>query len=240
MAVAEQAPVWAGSLILAALAAVCTALVAITHSTTAPRIAANEQAYLEQSLKPVLEGIEYDGMLSESTIEIPLPHELPGNQPVTVYRVFAGGEPVAALFVVKAMDGFRQGRFDILVATDIAARGIDVEQVSHVVNFDMPGTVDAYTHRIGRTGRSRRKGKAYTFVTGEDQALVDAVQRRLGATIPHRKVDGLAALSFLESRSGRAPQPGARLRPVSGRRGKYARTPGKRRRSGRPRYRRAS
>ncbi len=141
---------------------------------------------------------------------------------------------------VKAMDGFRQGRFDILVATDIAARGIDVEQVSHVVNFDMPGTVDAYTHRIGRTGRSRRKGKAYTFVTGEDQALVDAVQRRLGATIPHRKVDGLAALSFLESRSGRAPQPGARLRPVSGRRGKYARTPGKRRRSGRPRYRRAS
>ena len=63
------------------------------------------------------------------------------------------------------MDGFRQRQFDILVATDIAARGIDVAQVSHVVNFDMPNTPDAYTHRIGRTGRAEREGKAHTFVT---------------------------------------------------------------------------
>ena len=91
----------------------------------------------------------------------------------------------------RAMDGFRRKRFDILVATDIAARGIDVQQVSHVVNFDMPNTTDAYTHRIGRTGRSDRQGKAYTFVTSEDHELVSKVEKRLGAAIPRRSIEGI-------------------------------------------------
>jgi ATP-dependent RNA helicase RhlE len=97
---------------------------------------------------------------------------------------------------VKAMNGFRQGRFDILVATDIAARGIDVQQVSHVVNFDMPSTVDAYTHRIGRTGRAERKGKAYTFVTADDRHLVSAVERRIGNLIPRKTVEGFVRIPF--------------------------------------------
>jgi ATP-dependent RNA helicase RhlE len=105
----------------------------------------------------------------------------------------------------RAMDGFRKRQFDVLVATDIAARGIDVQQVSHVVNFDMPGTVDAYTHRIGRTGRSDRQGKAYTFVTGEDHRLVSQVERRLGATIPRRQMRGIRGTRFPQARSaGRA------------------------------------
>jgi ATP-dependent RNA helicase RhlE len=83
----------------------------------------------------------------------------------------------------RAMDGFRKRRYDVLVATDIAARGLDVEQVSHVVNFDMPGTAEAYTHRIGRTGRSEREGKAYTFVTPADRAMVREVERRIGSPI---------------------------------------------------------
>jgi ATP-dependent RNA helicase RhlE len=90
----------------------------------------------------------------------------------------------------RAMEGFRARRYEILVATDIAARGIDVAGVSHVINFDMPNTVDAYTHRIGRTGRAERDGKAYTFVTAADTALVRAVERRLGANIQRRRVDG--------------------------------------------------
>jgi ATP-dependent RNA helicase RhlE len=90
------------------------------------------------------------------------------------------------------MKGFRDRRFDVLVATDIAARGIDVEAVSHVVNFDMPGTVDAYTHRIGRTGRSEREGKGYTFVTADDESLVRAVESRIGERIPRRTVAGIA------------------------------------------------
>lgn len=101
----------------------------------------------------------------------------------------------------RAMKGFRNRRFDILVATDIAARGIDVEQVSHVVNFDMPATADAYTHRIGRTGRSDRKGKAFTFVTGEDSALVRQVERRLGSKIPRRRLDNVADAPTVRARS---------------------------------------
>jgi ATP-dependent RNA helicase RhlE len=90
----------------------------------------------------------------------------------------------------RAMEGFRAKRFHVLVATDIAARGIDVEAVSHVVNFDMPSTPEGYTHRIGRTGRSERQGRAYTFITPEDDELVRAVERRMGAPIPQLVFDG--------------------------------------------------
>ena len=141
---------------------------------------------------------------------------------------------------VKAMEGFRRRRFDILVATDIAARGIDVEQVSHVVNFDMPSTVDAYTHRIGRTGRAERKGKAYTFVTGDDRHLVGAVERRIGAPIPRKTVEGLASIRFPENRfeEERASRPQFEKRSARSRKG--SRAPWKRRRSRRPGFRKAS
>ena len=92
---------------------------------------------------------------------------------------------------VKALEGFRTGRFDVLVATDIAARGLDIEGVSHVVNFDVPNTPDAYTHRIGRTGRSERTGNAFTFVTGEDASAVRTIERRLGVPIDRRRIAGL-------------------------------------------------
>ena len=89
-----------------------------------------------------------------------------------------------------ALDGFRDGRFQILVATDIAARGIDVSQVSHVINFDMPDTTDAYIHRIGRTGRAARKGKALTMVCTDDKLMVRAIERALGAQIDRHKLEG--------------------------------------------------
>ncbi|RLA28096.1 MAG: electron transport complex subunit RsxG [Gammaproteobacteria bacterium] len=134
----EKAPIWASGAILAVLAAICTALVAFTHSTTAPRIAANAQAYLEQSLKPVLEGLEYDGKLSESTLIIEPPHELPGDAPVTVYRVYAGGAPVAALFIVTAKDGFT-GPIKLLVG--IAANG-EISGVRVLQHRETPGLGD--------------------------------------------------------------------------------------------------
>jgi ATP-dependent RNA helicase RhlE len=83
----------------------------------------------------------------------------------------------------RAMSGFRDGRFDVLVATDIAARGIDVANVSHVINFDVPNTPDAYTHRIGRTGRAERRGKAFTFAGDDDRQAVRDIERKLGAPI---------------------------------------------------------
>lgn len=85
-----------------------------------------------------------------------------------------------------ALEGFRDGTFRILVATDIAARGIDVTRVSHVINYDIPSTPDAYIHRIGRTGRATRSGEAFTFITGEDKDMVRAINQTLGAPIERR------------------------------------------------------
>jgi len=91
----------------------------------------------------------------------------------------------------KAIDGFRDGRYDIMVATDIAARGIDVMRISHVINYDMPATVDDYTHRIGRTGRASKTGEAFTFVTGQDAGLAHSLKRTLGNKVVNHSVDGL-------------------------------------------------
>ena len=85
-----------------------------------------------------------------------------------------------------ALDGFRAGSVKILVATDVAARGIDVLSISHVINYDMPDTTDAYTHRIGRTGRIGATGDAFTFVTTEDVAMVRALEHLLNAPLERR------------------------------------------------------
>jgi len=89
-----------------------------------------------------------------------------------------------------ALDGFREGAYQIMVATDIAARGIDVLSISHVINYDMPDTPEAYTHRIGRTGRAERTGEAYTLVTSDDEADVRAVERLLGSRLERRTLSG--------------------------------------------------
>jgi ATP-dependent RNA helicase RhlE len=90
----------------------------------------------------------------------------------------------------QAMRGFRTRKYDILVATDIVARGIDVSGVSHVINFDVPNTPEAYTHRIGRTGRAELEGIACTFVTGQDHSWLRATERMIGSKIPRKQVDG--------------------------------------------------
>ncbi len=89
-----------------------------------------------------------------------------------------------------ALNGFRDGTFQILVATDIAARGIDVSQISHVINYDIPGTPEAYVHRIGRTGRAARTGDAFTLVSREDDTMVRTIERKLGRSLERRQVEG--------------------------------------------------
>jgi ATP-dependent RNA helicase RhlE len=89
----------------------------------------------------------------------------------------------------SALDDFRSGRCQILVATDIAARGLDVETISHVINYDIPDTADTYIHRIGRTGRAEREGDAMTLITKEDAATVWDIERALGGPIERRKLD---------------------------------------------------
>jgi ATP-dependent RNA helicase RhlE len=88
----------------------------------------------------------------------------------------------------RAIDGFRGGKIDVLVATDIAARGIDVSEISHVVNFDMPHTVDAYTHRIGRTGRAEHSGEAFTFAVQGDGLMVRQIEKVLGTPLERRRL----------------------------------------------------
>lgn len=87
-----------------------------------------------------------------------------------------------------AMDGFRDGSLQILVATDIASRGIDVTTISHVINFDIPSTVEAYIHRIGRTGRAAKEGDAFTLITDEDLSEVHRIERVLGKKLEQRKL----------------------------------------------------
>ncbi|MEN6415904.1 MAG: DEAD/DEAH box helicase [Armatimonadota bacterium] len=88
-----------------------------------------------------------------------------------------------------ALDDFRSGRCQILVATDIAARGLDVDSISHVINYDIPDTADTYIHRIGRTGRAEREGDAMTLITKEDAAVVWDIERALGSPIERKTVD---------------------------------------------------
>jgi ATP-dependent RNA helicase RhlE len=111
----------------------------------------------------------------------------------------------------RALQGFREQRFEVLVATDIAARGLDIAGVSHVVNFDVPNTPDAYTHRIGRTGRAEQSGTALTFVTPADADAVRAIEKRLGAAIELRRPTelgplGSASLARVQP-ARRAPRP---------------------------------
>ena len=89
-----------------------------------------------------------------------------------------------------ALDGFRDGTFQILVATDIAARGIDVSLISHVINYDIPDTPEAYVHRIGRTGRAAKSGDAFTMVCQEDALMVRTIEKKLGASLERRTVAG--------------------------------------------------
>jgi len=124
----------------------------------------------------------------------------------------------------QAIQGFRDGKYDILVATDIAARGIDVSDISHVINFDMPDTVDAYTHRIGRTGRAHKTGEAYTFVVHEDEPLVRQIEKVLGARIERRRLPGFdygGAVPEGQPRQARPDQPRQRG-PKRSRRSAYS------------------
>ena len=83
----------------------------------------------------------------------------------------------------NALSGFKSGHFPIMVATDIAARGLDIESITHVINYDMPDTADAYIHRIGRTGRAQRTGDAFTLVTDEDKDMIRSLERIMGGPI---------------------------------------------------------
>jgi ATP-dependent RNA helicase RhlE len=96
---------------------------------------------------------------------------------------------------VEALEGFKSGKYEVMVATDIAARGIDVEDISHVINYDVPQHPEDYVHRIGRTGRALKVGDAFTLVTIEELDRLRAIERFIGQKIPRLKLDNFHYLA---------------------------------------------
>ena len=135
---ASRPSLWSGAVTLALLAAICTALVAATYDLTEERIEDNRQRLLEASLKPLLEGLSYSGELSDSVLEIPPPNELPGNTDATIYRVYADGRPLAALFSVIPRDGYA-GPIRLLIGVD--ANGT-ITRVRVLEHRETPGLGD--------------------------------------------------------------------------------------------------
>jgi ATP-dependent RNA helicase RhlE len=132
----------------------------------------------------------------------------------------------------QALHGFREGRYEVLVATDIAARGLDIAEVSHVINYDVPHHPEDYIHRIGRTGRAEHKGDAFTLMVAEDSKHVAAIERFISQTIPRLRLEGFEyryTALFEEEKPG---QPKGFERRVRGARvrGGYFYGPAKRRR----------
>ncbi len=108
----------------------------------------------------------------------------------------------------QALRGFRDGRYEVLVATDIAARGLDVAEVSHVINFDVPQHPEDYVHRIGRTGRAESTGDAFTLMVAEDRPHMAAIERFIGRNIERVKLDSFNykyTSLFDESKDDRSP-----------------------------------
>ena len=106
----------------------------------------------------------------------------------------------------QAMDQFRTGKIKVLVATDIAARGLDVASISHVINFDIPDSATSYIHRIGRTGRAERLGDAFTLVTHEDKDTIRDIEKILGAPIERKVLEGFNYKEVLEKNTVVLPQ----------------------------------
>jgi len=110
----------------------------------------------------------------------------------------------------KALEGFRSGLVPILVASDIAARGLDIDEIRLVVNYDVPADPDTYVHRIGRTGRAGASGKAVTFITSEDNEEVRDIEKRIGRPVPRQDANGrpMEAPKFVEggNKSAKAPR----------------------------------
>lgn len=139
------------------------------------------------------------------------------------HRLQAKGHTVAVMHSdrsqrerIEALDGFKTGRYEVLVATDIAARGLDIAGVSHVVNYDVPENAEDYVHRIGRTGRAQNTGDAFTLVTEEDVRDARSIERYMGVTVERKKIEGFPYIySALFDEKALAETVAAAAKPVS-------------------------
>src|SRR3954452_20500819 len=128
---------------------------------------------------------------------------------------------------VEALEGFKSGKYEVMVATDIASRGLDIAGVSHVINYDVPEHPEDYVHRIGRTGRAQNVGDAFTLMNGEELPSLQAIERFIGRKIPRLKLENFPYLytALFEPESGAAGRRG-----ITGRRTHRGYSVGRRRR----------
>ena len=203
-------------LILASVAAVCTALVALTFYATRDQIAANQQAYLEQSLTPVLAGLSFDNSLPSSAVTIPAPHSLPGTEHAVVYRAFAQGKPVAALFAVTAPDGF-SGPIRMLIGIDANGTVTGARAIEHKETAGLGDQIEVNRSDwiLQFAGKSlvdpaladwtlRRDGGAFDQMSGASvtsRAAVNAISQTLQYFAEHRAAI-FAAASDVEGERG--------------------------------------
>ena len=139
------------------------------------------------------------------------------------HRLIASGHTVGVMHSdrsqrerIEALDGFKSGRFEVLVATDIAARGLDIAGVSHVINYDVPENAEDYVHRIGRTGRAQNTGDAFTLVTEEDVRDARSIERYMGVSVERKKLEDFPYIysALFDDKAlaeGAAPKPASRL-----------------------------
>lgn len=117
---------------------------------------------------------------------------------------------------IEALQGFKTGKYEVLVATDIAARGLDIAGVSHVINYDVPENAEDYVHRIGRTGRAQNTGDAFTLVTEEDVRDARSIERYMGVSVERKKIDGFPYIySALFDEKALAETAAAAVKPAS-------------------------
>lgn len=179
---------------LAVIGAICSALVALTYQATEQRIRDNERVWLERSLQPALSGLTYDSGISDSKISLTAPHGLPGSDDAVIYRVYSDGEPVAALFVVSARDGY-SGPIRVLVGVETSGKITGINVLEH---RETPGLGDRVESgksdwALQFSGRSlldpeaegwriRTDGGQFDQLTGASvtpRAIVKAVQETL-------------------------------------------------------------
>ena len=120
----------------------------------------------------------------------------------------------------KALQGFRSGEFDVIIATDVAARGLDISGVTHVINYRVPENPEDYVHRIGRTGRAQKEGDAFTLLSADEADYAKAVERFIGRPIERRRLEGFPYVytALLEDKPLRPVRPPRRPSPDKKRR----------------------
>lgn len=182
----NERPVWKSGATLAVIAAICTALVALTWQLTAERIEENKTAWLERSLQPALAGLFFDSGVTESMLLIPQPHELPGKDAAIVYRIYAAEEPVAALFVVTARDGYA-GPIRLLIGVEMDGTVTGVRVLEH---RETPGLGDRVeTNKsdwvLQFDGHSLRNPKSASWAIHGDGGVFDQLT---GASVTPRAI----------------------------------------------------